>query len=146
MLETERLLIRPFTLEDLPQLIEQRSDPEVNKYLGGKWYQLNFALNFYRVPDPIERLDVSILQDYILHPILGIEDPRTDERIAFVGGGRGTAELEKMVDEGKGAVAFSMFPTTMEDLFAVSDMNEIMPPKSTWFEPKLKDGLLIHLI
>ncbi len=115
-------------------------------YLGGKWYQLNFALNFYRVPDPIERLDVSILQDYILHPILGIEDPRTDERIAFVGGGRGTAELEKMVDEGKGAVAFSMFPTTMEDLFAVSDMNEIMPPKSTWFEPKLKDGLLIHLI
>ena len=115
-------------------------------YFGGKWYQLNFAVNFFRAPDPIENLDVSILQNYILHPILGIDDPRTNERIAFVGGARGTNELEKMVDEGSGAVAFSMFPTTMEDLFAVSDMNEIMPPKSTWFEPKLKDGLLIHLI
>ena len=115
-------------------------------YLGGKWYQLNFAVNFYRSLDPIERLDVSILQNYILHPILGIEDPRTDTRIAFVGGARGTDELEKMVDTGQAQVAFSMFPTTMEDLFAVSDMNEIMPPKSTWFEPKLKDGLLIHLI
>lgn len=115
-------------------------------YLGGKWYQLNFSVNFYRAPDPIERLDVSILQNYILHPILGVDDPRTNERISFVGGARGTDELEKMVDEGTAKVAFSMFPTTMEDLFAVSDMNEIMPPKSTWFEPKLKDGLLVHLI
>ena len=119
---------------------------EFAMYLGGKWYQLNFSVNFYRAPDPIENLDVSILQNYILHPILGVNDPRTDDRISFVGGARGTAELEKMVDENTGAVAFSMFPTTMEDLFAVSDMGEIMPPKSTWFEPKLKDGLLVHLI
>ena len=115
-------------------------------YFKGKWHQLNFAVNFFTAPDPIENLDVSILQNYILNPILGIDDPRTNERIAFVGGARGTEELEKMVDEGAGKVAFSMFPTTMEDLFAVSDMNEIMPPKSTWFEPKLKDGLLVHLI
>jgi uncharacterized protein (DUF1015 family) len=115
-------------------------------YLGGKWFQLRFAVNLIREPTAIQRLDVSILQNYILKPVLGINDPRTDERIAFVGGGRGTEELEKMVDSGAAAVAFSMFPTTMDDLFAVSDMNEIMPPKSTWFEPKLKDGLLVHLI
>jgi uncharacterized protein (DUF1015 family) len=94
----------------------------------------------------IERLDVSILQDRILRPILGIDDPRTDERIIFVGGNRGTDELEKLVDSGEAAVAFSLFPTTMDDLLAVSDSGEIMPPKSTWFEPKLKDGLLIHQI
>ncbi len=115
-------------------------------YLGGKWYQLNFAVSFLVAPDPIENLDVSVLQNYVLNPILGIDDPRTNERIAFVGGSRGTAELEKLVDEGIGKVAFSMFPTTMDDLFAVADADEIMPPKSTWFEPKLKDGLLIHLI
>ena len=115
-------------------------------YLNGKWYQLRFSVNFFREPDAIERLDVSILQNYVLKPLLGIDDPRTNERISFVGGARGVEELEKMVDEGKGKVAFSMFPTTMDDLFAVADMNEIMPPKSTWFEPKLKDGLLIHLI
>jgi uncharacterized protein (DUF1015 family) len=91
-------------------------------------------------------LDVSILQDYILGPILGIDDPRTSRRIGFIGGARGTDELEKYVDNGTAKVAFSLFPTTMDDLFAVSDMGEIMPPKSTWFEPKLKDGLLVHLI
>jgi uncharacterized protein (DUF1015 family) len=115
-------------------------------YLGGRWYHMRFAVDYIREPDPIERLDVSILQNYLLGPVLGIDDPRTNERIVFVGGSRGTAELEKMVDSGEGKVAFSMFPTTMDDLFAVADMNEIMPPKSTWFEPKLKDGLLIHLI
>ena len=115
-------------------------------YLGGKWYVLQFSLRYIREPDPIERLDVSILQKYILEPILGIVDVRTDERIGFVGGRRGTAELERMVDSGEATLAFSMFPTTMNDLFAVSDMGEIMPPKSTWFEPKLKDGLLVHLI
>jgi uncharacterized protein (DUF1015 family) len=94
----------------------------------------------------IEKLDVSILQNYLLEPILGIDDPRTNQRIGFVGGARGTDELEKLVDDGAMRLAFSMFPTTMEDLFAVSDINEIMPPKSTWFEPKLKDGLLVHLI
>lgn len=115
-------------------------------YLGGRWYHLRFTVEYFSEPDPIESLDVSILQNYVLNPVLGIDDPRTNERISFVGGSRGTEELEKMVDAGEGKVAFSMFPTTMDDLFAVADMNEIMPPKSTWFEPKLKDGLLIHLI
>jgi len=115
-------------------------------YVNGKWSNLKFAPESDIQLNVIETLDVSILQNYILQPILDIDDPRTNERIAFVGGARGTAELEKMVDEGAGEIAFSMFPTTMEDLFAVSDMDEIMPPKSTWFEPKLKDGLLIHLI
>ena len=113
---------------------------------GGRWYKLSFNVRFDSEPDPIERLDVSILQNYILKPVLDIDDPRTNKRIGFVGGARGTDELEKVVDEGTAKVAFSLFPTTMDDLFAVSDMNEIMPPKSTWFEPKLKDGLLVHLI
>jgi len=86
------------------------------------------------------------LQDNIFGPLLDINDPRTDDRIGFVGGKRGTPELERLVDEGIAAAAFSMYPTTMDDLLAVSDMGEVMPPKSTWFEPKLKDGLLIHMI
>jgi uncharacterized protein (DUF1015 family) len=119
---------------------------EICMYLAGTWHTLKFAVDFVRAPDPIESLDVSILQNYILTPILGIGDPRTDERIAFVGGARGTKELVDIVDRGDARVAFSMFPTTMTDLLAVSDDDEIMPPKSTWFEPKLKDGLLIHTI
>jgi uncharacterized protein (DUF1015 family) len=119
---------------------------EICMYIDDKWYSLRFNVQFVREPDAIERLDVSILQKYVLEPILGIMDVRTDERIGFVGGRRGTAELERMVDGGEATVAFSMFPTTMDDLFAVSDMGEIMPPKSTWFEPKLKDGLLVHMI
>lgn len=115
-------------------------------YLAGRWYNLRFAVNYVREPDPLDRLDVQILQQYVLLPILGIDDPRTSDRITFVGGGRGIDELEKLVDEGGSKVAFSLFPTTMEDLFAVSDMGQIMPPKSTWFEPKLKDGLFVHLI
>ena len=119
---------------------------EIGMYLSGKWSNLRFAVNYIRQPDPIERLDVSILQNFVLQPVLGIDDPRVNDRISFVGGARGTDELEKMVDAGEAKVAFSMFPTTMDDLFAVSDMDEIMPPKSTWFEPKLKDGLFVHLI
>lgn len=115
-------------------------------YLGGKWYSLRHNVNYFREPDPLDRLDVQILQQAVLGPHLGIDDPRTNQRITFVGGGRGLDELERMVDEGGYAVAFSLFPTTMNDLFAVSDMGEIMPPKSTWFEPKLKDGLLVHVI
>jgi len=115
-------------------------------YFRGAWYKLRFNPGERSDFDVISGLDVSILQDYILSPVLGIGDPRTDTRIAFVGGGRGTSELEKMVDSGQAAVAFSMYPTSMEDLFAVADIGEIMPPKSTWFEPKLKDGLLVHEI
>lgn len=126
---------------------EPKNRGEFCMYLGGSWYQLRFAdADFLNQADAIEKLDVSILQNYLLSPILGVGDPRTDSRIAFVGGARGADELEKMVDDTAARVAFSLFPTTMDDLFAVSDMNEIMPPKSTWFEPKLKDGLLVHLI
>ena len=119
---------------------------EICMYLDGKWTSLRFAVENVREPDPIERLDVSILQNYILGPVLGISDPSTNDRIEFVGGIRGTQELERRVDDGSARVAFSLYPTTMDDLFAVSDAGEIMPPKSTWFEPKLKDGLFIHLI
>jgi uncharacterized protein (DUF1015 family) len=122
------------------------SHGEICMYMGGRWYKLVFNVNYLCEPDPIERLDVSILQDYILGPILGIDDPRTNTRIGFIGGARGTEELERLVDSGEASVAFSMFPTTMDDLLAVSDMGEIMPPKSTWFEPKLKDGLIVHEI
>jgi uncharacterized protein (DUF1015 family) len=97
-------------------------------------------------PDPIASLDVSVLQDGLLAPVLGIADIRTDKRIEFVGGARGTKALEQLVDSGKAAVAFSLYPVSVADLMAVSDAGAIMPPKSTWFEPKLRDGLLIHLI
>ncbi|HMF57521.1 MAG TPA: DUF1015 family protein [Pyrinomonadaceae bacterium] len=116
-------------------------------YLKGRWYGLKLKSNERASDDdPIASLDVSILQDRILDSILGIKDIRTDKRIDFVGGIRGTEELEKLVNEGKAAVAFSIYPTTVEDLIRVSDTGGIMPPKSTWFEPKLRDGLLIHTI
>jgi uncharacterized protein (DUF1015 family) len=114
-------------------------------YLNGRWYRLTIHAN--RVPeDPVERLDVSLLAENLLEPLLGISDPRTDPRIDFVGGVRGLEELEKRVDSGEMAVAFSMFPTSMEDLMAVADANKVMPPKSTWFEPKLADGLVSHVL
>ncbi len=115
-------------------------------YVNKNWYKLRFTGKFSQELNSTERLDASILQKYVLKPILGIDDERTDTRIGFVGGRRGVSELEKMVDEGEARVAFSMFPTTMDELLAVSDAGEIMPPKSTWFEPKLRDGLLIHLL
>jgi len=119
---------------------------QISMYLAGKWYLLRFVVNFVRAPEPVEALDVTILHNYILQPILGIDDERTDERISFVGGKKALEKLKRRVDEGRAKVAFSLFPTAMEDLLMVSDMNEIMPPKSTWFDPKLKDGILIHLI
>jgi uncharacterized protein (DUF1015 family) len=119
---------------------------EICMYIGNKWYSMRSAMEWLKEPDATERLDVSILQIGVLRPILGIDDPRTNERIVFVGGRRGTDELEKLVNNGEAKVAFSLYPTSMDDLFAVSDMGEIMPPKSTWFEPKLKDGLFVHQI
>lgn len=115
-------------------------------YLDGRW--LGLALKDDANPNAgvVKSLDVRILQDRLLDPILGIKDVRTDKRIDFVGGIRGTEELEKLVNEGKAAVAFSLYATTIDDLLKVSDAGEIMPPKSTWFEPKLRDGLLSHQI
>ncbi len=115
-------------------------------YLDGKWYGLQLSPETTLPTGTVATLDVSVLQDRLLDPILGIKDVRTDKRIDFIGGLRGTKELERLVDEGKAAVAFSLFPTTVDELLMVSDANEIMPPKSTWFEPKLRDGLLIHTI
>lgn len=115
-------------------------------YLDGRWYGLELRSDSNKPAGVVESLDVSILQDRLLDPILGIKDVRTDKRIDFVGGIRGTKELEDLVNEGKAAVAFSLFPTTIDDLLKVSDAGEIMPPKSTWFEPKLRDGLLSHEI
>lgn len=113
-------------------------------YLNGVWYGLALRPDAPRAEGVVDSLDVSLLQDLLLDPILGIKDVRTDKRIDFVGGIRGAEELERLVNEGKAAVAFSLYPTTVADLLAVSDADEIMPPKSTWFEPKLRDGLLIH--
>ena len=113
-------------------------------YLGGHWLGLEFD-----VPagaDPVSLLDVSLLQDNILAPILGIDDPRTSKRIDFVGGIRGTDYLRAQVDAKRAAVAFSMHPVTMRQLMDIADAGQIMPPKSTWFEPKLADGLLSHVL
>jgi uncharacterized protein (DUF1015 family) len=114
-------------------------------YLEGNWYQLEAKKDSFP-NDPIGILDVSILQNNILSPLLGIQDPRTDNRIDFVGGIRGLQELEKRVDSGQMKLAFSLYPVSMEQLFDIADSGQIMPPKSTWFEPKLRDGLFTHLI
>ena len=113
-------------------------------YLDGKWMLLCAKEGSYDPADPVAQLDVSILQNNLLHPILGIGDPRTDKRIDFVGGIRGLTALSDRVDSGSMAVAFSMFPTTMDDLMNIADAGAIMPPKSTWFEPKLRSGIFIH--
>jgi len=113
----------------------------VQMYLAGEWYTLSwppFAAG------PVDRLDVSVLQTRLLAPLLGIDDPRTNQRIGFVGGIRGTGELVKRVDSGRDAVAFSLHPVTVEEMMAIADAGQIMPPKSTWFEPKLRSGLVIH--
>jgi uncharacterized protein (DUF1015 family) len=118
---------------------------EVSMYLGGCWHTLVLEQQA-GASDVGSTLDVSLLQEQVLSPLLGIGDPRTDKRVDFVGGIRGTGELERLVTEGRAAVAFSMFPVGVDDLMRIADAGEIMPPKSTWFEPKLRDGLLTHLI
>ncbi|HEX7176415.1 MAG TPA: DUF1015 family protein [Pyrinomonadaceae bacterium] len=117
-------------------------------YLGGRWYGLTPTGSSSAAVsnDPVSSLDVSVLQDNLLDPVLGIKDVRTDKRIDFVGGIRGTEELVRLVDEGRAAVAFALYPTSIEDLIRVSDAGSVMPPKSTWFEPKLRDGILIHSV
>ena len=115
-------------------------------YYDKKWYLMKTNENVKPGETVGEKLDVSILQKYVLSPLFGIEDPRTDNNVDFIGGIRGTQELEKLVNSGKAKVAFSMYPVAVEDLMNISDAGEIMPPKSTWFEPKLRDGLLVHEI
>ena len=119
---------------------------QLGLFLEGKWHRLTFKREFTMIEDPIEKLDVTLLQKHVLAPIFGIDDPRTSKKINFVGGIRGTAELEKLVNSGEYACAFSMFPTSIEDLMSIADAGGIMPPKSTWFEPKLRDAMFCHLI
>lgn len=116
---------------------------EIGMYFKQKWYLLKVRPET-ESSDVVDNLDVSLLQNYILSPIFGIKDPKTDPDIQFVGGIRGLGELVKIVDEEEGAVAFAMYPTSMEELLAVADEGRLMPPKSTWFEPKLRSGLFIH--
>ena len=136
----ERFLVRP----------DGRATPakphEFCLFVDGRWRVLEPRPGTFAPGDPIGSLDVSILQTNLLAPVLGIADPRTDKRIDFVGGIRGTAELERRVGSGQFRAAFSLFPTTIDQLFAVADRGLVMPPKSTWFEPKLKDGLAVHMI
>jgi len=119
---------------------------ELGFYLEGKWHRLHFRPRFAATSDPIEKLDVTLLQKYVLGPLFGIEDPRTSKRVNFVGGIRGAGELEKLVDNAEYACAFSMFPTGIEELMAIADAGGIMPPKSTWFEPKLRDAMFCHML
>lgn len=119
---------------------------DLSLYLGGTWYALRFKETLTSAGSTVDLLDVSLLQNHVLAPLFGIDDPRTSQRIAFVGGIRGTGELEKLVNSGDFACAFSMFPTGIEDLMAIADAGGIMPPKSTWFEPKLRDAMFTHCL
>lgn len=119
---------------------------EFSMYLDNNWYTLEPLKGTFPSEDPVKSLDASILQENLLHPILDVENPRTASHIKFVGGIRGTEELEKLVNSGKFSVAFSMFPTSVDQLIAVADSGNVMPPKSTWFEPKLRSGLVVHVI
>jgi uncharacterized protein (DUF1015 family) len=118
----------------------------IHFYYGGSWYELEFKSEIDQSPSVVKQLDVAMLETRILAPIFGIGDVRTDPRIDFVGGIRGPEELEKQVDSGDWAIAFSMYPTSIDQLMAVSDAGQVMPPKSTWFEPKLRSGLFTHLL
>ena len=119
---------------------------QVSFYLGGRWRALTFAAVPAASADPLEHLDVTLLQKHVLRPVFGIDDPRTSGQIQFVGGIRGTAELERLVAGGEYGCAFSLYPASLEELMAVADAGGIMPPKSTWFEPKLRDAMFCHLL
>jgi len=134
-----------FEISEQRAAVSPSRSGEFGLYLAGRWYRLTIHADRVST-DPVARLGVSLLANNLLEPVLGISDPRTDPRIDFVGGIRGLGELEKRVDSGEMAVAFSLFPTSMEDLMAVADAGQVMPPKSTWFEPKLADGLVSHLL
>jgi uncharacterized protein (DUF1015 family) len=137
-----------FTLTEVPSKAE--AEPSQNydygMYMNGTWYRLTADVSSIDKSDPVESLDIQVLTKTVLDPLLGIKDPRTDPRIDFVGGIRGLAELEKLVDSGEWRVAFALNPTTVKQLLDVADADEVMPPKSTWFEPKLRSGMVVHLI
>jgi uncharacterized protein (DUF1015 family) len=139
-----------YTAEPSDQPVRPAAAGEVGMYLAGRWYRLTLrpesAAEAASANDPVARLPITLITRNIIEPIFGITDPRTDKRIDFVGGGRGLAELERLVSSGRMAVAFALYPTQMSDLMAVADAGAIMPPKSTWFEPKLADGMVSHVL
>ena len=138
-------LAKSFTVTASNEPVRPASAHESGMYLAGRWYRLTIRPEL--VPsDPIGRLPITVLTRNVIEPLLGIKDPRTDKRIDFIGGSRGLAELERRVKSGEMAVAFALYPTQMADLMAVADAGAIMPPKSTWFEPKLADGMLNHVL
>ncbi len=148
-LETDEFIKKIATAFDISQADEPVKPDHAGQfgmYVQSCWYRLEIHADRIPSDDPVARLDVSLLADNLIDPILDISDPRRDKRIDFVGGIRGLQELEKRVDSGEMAVAFSLHPTSLTDLMAVADANEVMPPKSTWFEPKLADGLVSHLL
>jgi uncharacterized protein (DUF1015 family) len=135
---------KKFSVAEGPAMPRRKG--EVSMYLVDRWYTIDLSSATAEDDTRASGLDVALLQRHVLEQMLGIGDIRTDKRIDFVGGARGTDGLEQAVNSGKAAVAFSMYPVTIDDLMAISDAGGIMPPKSTWFEPKLRDGLLVHLI
>jgi uncharacterized protein (DUF1015 family) len=148
-MSTEAFLARVaerFAIEPSAQPVRPAAPGEFGLYLLGRWLRLRLRPDLVPATDPVARLDVSLLSQHLLEPVLGIGDLRRDKRIDFVGGSRGLPELEKRVASGEMAAAFALFPTRMEDLMAVADAGQVMPPKSTWFEPKLADGLVSHVL
>ena len=135
-----------YAVAPAPGPVRPADASEVGMYLGGRWHRLKLRPDLIPELDPIGRLPITLLARNLIEPILGISDPRTDKRIDFVGGGRGLGELARRVDAGEMAVAFALFPTQMDEVMAVADANGIMPPKSTWFEPKLADGMVSHVL
>ncbi|RTZ59571.1 MAG: DUF1015 domain-containing protein [Gammaproteobacteria bacterium] len=135
-----------FTVEPSAAPVKPAKPGEVGMYLNGRWYRLGARPEWITSGDPVNSLDISVLADHLLSPVLDVHDPRTDTRIDFVGGIRGLEGLEQRVDSGEMAVAFSLFPTSLDQLMAVADSGNVMPPKSTWFEPKLADGLVSFLL
>lgn len=135
-----------FALSEAGQPVRPVMPGEFGMYVAGRWYRLQAADEWLQAEDPFMRLDVSILNDHLMQPLLGVEDVRRDPRVVFVGGVRGLGELQRRVDSGEMAVALSIHPTPLSALIAVADAGEIMPPKSTWFEPKLADGLVSHML
>ncbi len=137
-------LSQNFVIESSDDAYSPTKRHQIGMYLDQKWYNLTLKEGLVDENDPVKSLDVSVLQELVLSPILGIQDPRTDSRIDFVGGIRGLGELEKRCNSGEMKIAFSMYPTSIEDLMRIADAGEVMPPKSTWFEPKLRSGLIIN--
>lgn len=135
-----------FSVREAEAAVKPKAKGEFGMYLRGQWYRLKADLSYLTTRDPVQRLDVSILQNHLLGPVLGIDDPRTNKRIDFVGGIRGLKELERRVNSGEMTVAFSLYPTSIEELLSIADAGKIMPPKSTWFEPKLRDGIVVHFL